>query len=173
MKNLFYGLITIFTFCTLSLNVNASIDVAPSSVCQILKEKGLAATKSWTKFPEEYYYGDFGSGCNSSYKELANSSDIASQNLAFYANGDKNSVKKISLTLNINNSKSDKKLAHQELLSSSSLLFQKVTNKNLSEKVKNSILKGTPILEKTESLIVEVKKENHGKGKYSIEFIIK
>lgn len=201
-KNLTTALIIIFTFCTFSLNVNASINTSPSSVCQILKEEGLS-TDGWKEGIEEHFYI-----CGSRIKDLQISGityvqvgkgggplyagmkavgirkgyTTNAQNLQFFAEGDKNSVKSISLTLTILNNFTTKnfneinkinKIAHQELLIYSSRLFQKVTNKNLSEKIKNSILKGISISEKIESTIVEVEKEEFRFGNYHIKFTIK
>ena len=200
-RNLTPLLITIFVFCTFSLNVNSSINVDASSVSQILKEKGLSSTDDWKYSLNENLYI-----CFSRIKEISGITYfhvgkdggplyagmkvggirkgymMNAQNLQFFAEGDKNSVKSISLILTIVNNFTNKnfneinkinKIAHQELLISSSLLFQKVTNKNLSEKIKNSILKGISISEKIESTIVEVEKEEFSFGNYHIKFTIK
>jgi hypothetical protein len=162
----------ILALATLSMpSANASITkLTTQSVCNLLKELDLGATKEW------HEYQDMDSwGCNSSYKDIGPGLTQYSMpnNLAFYAEGDVSSVKQVKLVVNINN-KNQSQLAHKELLKAASLLFLKTTGGEMPDSLKNVVLNGGSVSEKFDSLTIGVGKDVWPRKKgYSIHFTIK
>lgn len=76
---------------------------SPSSVCALLNNIDLAAG-SW----KNIYDNEF--GCNSPYKKIGPGFPLENS-LAYYADGNKNSVNQVKLVINVNN-KSQAKSIH-------------------------------------------------------------
>ncbi len=138
---------SIFTFG----NANAELKTTvPSEVCNYLTESGLI-TGSWkNRYDNEY-------GCLSPYKELTGSP--VANNIAFYADGDNNSVKKIKLVLNINDNASATN-AHKELLQVSANLIAKITGGKLPTDLKKAIEKGQNFSTKIGAVSVDIVRED-------------
>ena len=155
-------LISLFSFNT----ANASLVITlPASVCALLSNVGLS-TGSWINLYENEFY------CNSPYKEIGTGFPLAN-NLAYYVEGNKNSVTQAKLVLNVNN-KAQATSAHSALLSSSEVLSVKISGVKLSQSIKGAITAGKPIKAKVGQTAVEVKRDNWPTGKgYELHVIFK
>ena len=164
-------LLFIFILILLSSNAFASLKnkIKTSSACYTLKTLGLQAAKDW------HYYGDYiGWGCNSNYKEIRKNAGqyYAAVNLSFYAEGLKNEVKKVYLSLNVNN-KIDAKFGHEKLLESSSILYSKISGRSLTSDIVKAIINGKPFQKKLNDLDIQVTRDDWPTGKgYGVSFII-
>jgi len=108
---------------------------APAVVCVYLKEVGLGAGRYRNDFANEYI-------ANSPYKELGTGSPLRN-NIAFYAEGTKQSVRLLKLVLNINH-RDEAEAAHKELAKSGSLLSTKALEVELPAVVVAAIEQGKP-----------------------------
>lgn len=163
-------IILVLTAILLSTKAYSMPNLSTQSVCSILQQQGLSATKNWHEYEGLEMWG-----CNSTYKELGSGSDPYSlaNNLAFYADGSRSSVTQVKLVLNVNN-RNDASFGHKKLLEAASALSSKVLGKSLSENLKKAIINGKPTSEKLNSTTLEVKRDNWPTGKgYEVHFIIK
>ena len=106
MRKVITSTILISLFSVTSAEASLAI-TSPASVCALLNNIGLA-TGSWKNF----YDNEF--GCISPYREIGPGFPLAN-NLAYYVEGDKNSVTGAKLVLNVN-TKSQATSAHSALL---------------------------------------------------------
>ncbi len=134
-----------------SSNLNAELKItSPTEVCNYLTDSGLI-TGSWkNRYDNEY-------GCLSPYKELTGSP--VANNIAFYADGDNNSVKKIKLVLNIND-KASATNAHKELLQVSANLIAKTAGGKLPPALKIAIERGQNYSTKIGAVSVDIVRED-------------
>ena len=102
----------------------------PSKACVLLDEDALI-TNGWkNEYDQEF-------SCSSNYKQLGSGSPLAN-NLAFYVEGNNNSVAQAYLMLNVND-KTSASSAHQELLKTAKILIHKQTGMQLSQKLIDAI----------------------------------
>ena len=143
---------------------NAELKItSPHAVCNLLNESGLS-TGEWKD--------NYGWECNSPYKEIGSGFSLAN-NLAYYVDGDKNSVTQAKLVLNVNN-KSQEKSARSVLLSSSETLSVKLTGKKLPQTIKDAIKHGKLSKANAEKAVIEVKRVDWPTGKgYELHVIFK
>ena len=153
----------IILFCVASA-ANAELQISsPREVCDLLKHTGLS-TGEWKN--------SYGYGCNSPYKEIGSGFPLAN-NLAYYVDGDRDSVVQAKLVLNINN-KSQATSAISALLSSSEVLSVKLTGNKLPQTIKSAIKSGKPIQTKSGKTVIEVKRDDWPTGKgYELHVIFK
>jgi hypothetical protein len=155
MQNIF--ITSILFFLLISTPAQASLAItSPASVCPLLSRNGLA-TGNWKSFYENEF------GCISPYKDIGSGLPLAN-NIAYYVDGDKNTVTQTKLVLNVNN-KSQATSAHSALLSSSEDLSIKVAGVKLSPSIKNAIKKGRPIKSMLGQTLIEFKRDNWPTGK--------
>lgn len=137
----------------------------PSVVCSYMHDFGLV-TRGWKNYYESVF------GCSSPYKELGVGFPLAN-NLAYYAEGNKEAVTQLRLVLNVNNSKTAN-AAHEELLKAAEALSIKATGENLPQPLKDAIKSGKKATAKVGSVSVEVMRENWPSNKgYEIKVIIR
>jgi hypothetical protein len=165
----FFGLL-LSILVLLSFSVKASVEkLKTQTVCNLLKEKGLNTTKNW----HEYKYSSQW-GCNSAYQDIGapETSYSLPNNLAFYVLGNKSSVKKAYLVLNVNNQQ-DAKFGHQKLLESSEVLYSKIIGVKLPNEFVNAIRSGIAFKSIVGNSNIEIKRDNWPTGKgYELHFII-
>lgn len=157
----------ILFFCTI-LTASAELLVtAPSKVCNFLNEAGLASG-SWKIFYDQEFF------CTTSLKELGSGSmGNNPNNLMFSATGNKSTAMQVDLFLNINDQASSSS-AHQELLKATEVLSIKATGKQLPQKLKNAIKKGSNASQKVGNATVEILREDWTTGEgYDVKVTIK
>jgi hypothetical protein len=143
----------------------ALVVTSPATACALLNNIGLA-TGGW----KNRYDNEF--GCSSPYKEVGTGFPLAN-NLAYYPEGDRNTVAQLRLVLNVNN-KSQAASGHSSLLSATDTLSEKAAGLKLPQSIKKAITKGNPIKIKLGQASVEVKRDNWPSGKgYEIHVIFK
>lgn len=135
MISLIILLITIPSFSSAQINM-----IKPKDACSFLNEKGL--------FTNEYRQDENVFYCNSPYYDIGNSYPLSS-NIAYYVEGNKDSISILKLVLNVNKG-SIKNKAHNVLLNLSSYLLKKATNNHLPDKIRNALLEG-----RNESIILD------------------
>ena len=147
-------------------NVSADLLIkSPSQACELLSEVNLA-TRGWINEYDESY------GCSSDYKEIGSGSPLAN-NLAYYVEGNIDSVFQVYLTLNINDKKSAG-LAQKELITVSQLLCQRTTGSKLPQKLIDAIRKGKNESQKLGNATIEIERQNWPTGRgYEVKLIIK
>jgi hypothetical protein len=115
-------------------NSNAALTViAPDKACGLLADIGLV-TRSWKNHLDEEF------SCSTPYKDIGTAFPLPN-NLAYYVEGGKNSVKLVELVLNINNP-SNSSSANSELQKAAASLFFQVTGEKIPESVTNAIKHG-------------------------------
>lgn len=138
---------------------------SPALVCSLLNNAGFA-TGGWRRFYENEFT------CNSDYKEIGSGIPLAN-NLAYYVDGNSNSVTQAKLVLNVNN-KSQATSAHSALLNLSESLSIKITGAKLPQAIQNAITGGKPMKTKVGQTAVEIKRNNWPTGKgYELHVIFK
>lgn len=138
---------------------------APSQACILLNEVNLD-TRGWINEYEESY------GCSSDYKEIGTGSPLPN-NLAYYVEGNTDSVFQVYLNLNIND-KTSTGLAQKELITASESLCLKETGKKLPQLLIDAIKKGKNASQKVGGATVETERRNWPTGKgYDVKLIIK
>jgi pyrimidine operon attenuation protein/uracil phosphoribosyltransferase len=91
----------------------------------------------------------------------------------FSATGNKSTVMQVDLFLNINDQASSSS-AHQELLKATEVLSIKATGKQLPQKLKNAIKKGSNASQKVGNATVEILREDWTAGEgYDVKVTIK
>lgn len=164
MRKVITSIILISLFSVTSAEASLAI-TSPASVCALLNNIGLA-TGSWKNF----YDNEF--GCISPYKEIGPGFPLAN-NLAYYVEGDKNSVTGAKLVLNVN-TKSQATSAHSALLRATEALSIKIAGVELPQVIKDAITEGTPVKTQVGKTAVEVKRDNWPTGKgYELHVIFK
>lgn len=159
----FFTLILFFFFITYA---NAELLItAPSQACAILDEIGLV-TNGWkNEYDQEF-------ACSSEYKQIGSGFPLAN-NLAFYVEGNNNSVALAYLMLNINN-KTSASSAHKELLKAAKVLSNKQTGKQLSPKLIGAITKGSNTSQKVGNATVDIVRKDWPTGRgYEVKVTIK
>lgn len=152
-------------FCAINLANAQLLITEPSQACVLLNEAGLA-TNGWkNEYDQEF-------GCSSDYKQLGSGFPLAN-NLAFYVEGNNNSVVQAYLMLNIND-KTSASSAHQELLKAAKILSHKQTGKQLSQKLIDAITKGSSASQKIGNATVDILREDWPTGRgYEVKVTIK
>lgn len=159
--------LTLLLLMPLALSVKAGTAAHnPERACRIMASMGLQ-TNEWS------YIDGFGYNCFSGYRDIDYRpfSNVSANNIAYYVSGDKNTVKEMSLTLNVNNP-SNSGVAHNELLKAATLLFLNAAMDVLPEGIENAILQGSDQTAKAGGFIVNVARSDHPDGKYDIKFIL-
>lgn len=105
----------------------------PQEVCGFMSTMGMG-TRGY-KNPD-----GIGHFCSSPYKEFGSGFPLKN-NIAYYAEGDAQKIRKLKLVLNVN-SKQEAKQAHTELASSAEVLLNKALNVPLPQQVREAILAG-------------------------------
>lgn len=163
MKAILAALITVSVFSA----VNAAAELKssnPSGVCSYMSDFGLS-TRGWKNQYDNIF------GCSSAYRESGRGYPLAN-NLAFYAEGDRNTVKQVKLVLNVNN-KAASASAHAELLKAADALSMKACGKALPQPLKESIKSGKKSSGKVGASTVEIVRINWPTGKgYEIKVFI-
>ncbi|RMN31412.1 hypothetical protein [Pseudomonas cannabina] len=139
----------------------------PGKVCSLLTDQGLKGRK-WT------HYGDGTSGCASSYKEIGGGLPLAN-NLAFYANGQGETVNNVKLVLNYNQPDSAvaSEAATKALISASEKLALRYLGAKLPKSIVTAIDWGRSAKVNIGSGAVEVVREEWTSGKgYEIQVIM-
>ncbi len=153
-------ILTIFFPCTSSAEYSNS---NPSEACAYLDSRGM--TTRGYKNPD-----GLGFFCSSPYKELAGSP--LSNNIAYYAEGDQKTVRKLKLILNVNSKKTSKG-AHSELAASADTLVRQALKAPLPPKAKEAILAGKSGSWKIGKSTLNLKREDWRTGKgYELRFSI-
>ncbi|WP_162897036.1 hypothetical protein [Chromobacterium rhizoryzae] len=135
----------------------------PSVACSLLDSVDLA-TGSWKNIYENKY------GCNSQYKHIGTAFPLAN-NIAYYVEGNSNSVSMAKLVLNINDQPGST-VARKALASSSEILSKKITGLTLPASIKSAITSGKPEKAKAGMASIEVTRNNWPTGKrYEIHVI--
>ncbi len=160
MHKVIYGCTLLFA----SSIANAELLInSPVQVCDILVTQGLS-TRGWID--------NYGYGCSSNYKEIGIGSPLAN-NIAYYADGNANSVNQAKLVLNVNN-KSQQKKAISELINSSGLLSKKLAGEELPQNLTKSIKKGKQATAVVGKTTIEVTRDEWPSGNgYEIHVIFK
>ena len=137
-------------------------DLNPNIACSILQDEDFITNK----YIEECVgCGDY--FCASPYKIY----DL--NNIAFYVNGNIDNVKKINLTLNLNNLLNEK-TELKTFEKYCSILFKKISKNNLPTDIIKSINLSKPIKIRIDNLEIELEKEVFPSKKgYRLTFIIK
>lgn len=159
----FFTLILFFFFITYA---NAELLITePSQACALLDERGLV-TNGWkNEYDQEF-------ACSSGYKQIGSGFPLAN-NLAFYVEGNNNSVALAYLMLNINN-KTSASSAHKELLKAAKILSNKQTGKQLSPKLIGAITKGSNTSQKVGNATVDIVRKDWPTGRgYEVKVTIK
>ncbi|WP_139231720.1 DUF6030 family protein [Azotobacter beijerinckii] len=137
----------------------------PAQVCNLMIEAGLS-TGGW----KNHYDQEF--GCSSPYKDIGSALPLPN-NLAFYAEGNRDSVKSVKLVLNVND-RSTASSANKQLQKAAAILFQKITSEKIPQPIMNAIINGKGISQKAGISQVEVIRDNWPTGKgYEIKIVIK
>lgn len=159
----FYTLIFFFSFITFA---NAELLIkAPFQACALLDEIGLVTSDWRNNYDQEF-------GCSSGYKQIGSGFPLAN-NLAFYVEGNNNSVTLAYLMLNINN-KTSASSAHKELLKAAKILSNKQTGKQLSPKLIGAITKGSNTSQKVGNAMVDIARRDWPTGRgYEVKVTIK
>ncbi len=155
----------ILFFCTINLANAQLLITEPSQACVLLNETALT-TNGWkNEYDQEF-------GCSSNYKQLGSGFPLAN-NLAFYVEGNNNSVVQAYLMLNVND-RTSASSAHQELLKAAKILSNKQTGKQLSQKLIDSITKGSNTSQKLGNATVDIVREDWPTGRgYEVKVTIK
>ncbi len=105
----------------------------PSKVCALLADQGLKGRK-WTQ------YGDGNAGCASDYREIGDGLPLPN-NLAFYGNGQGETVYSVKLVLNYNQpgSAAASTAATKALLSASEKMAQRTLGVKLPKSIATAI----------------------------------
>lgn len=118
-----------FLVCGQALAALPSTD--PSQVCRYLKQEGLS-TRGW-KIQDESY-----AGCSSDYRDIGQAGSGLTNNLAYYATGQGNTVAETKLVLNLNQPQSPA-AALQALLQASHALSVQMFGKRLPAEIAQAI----------------------------------
>lgn len=155
----------ILFFCAINLANAQLLITEPSQACVLLDEAGLA-TNGWkNEYDQEF-------GCSSNSKQLGSGFPLTN-NLAFYVEGNNNSVVKTYLMLNVND-KTSVSSANQELLKSAKILSLKQTGKQLSQKLIDAITNGSSASQKIGNATVDIVREDWPTGRgYEVKVTIK
>jgi hypothetical protein len=155
----------ILFFCTINLANAQLLITEPSQVCVLLDEAGLTTNDWKNEYDQEF-------GCSSNYKQLGSGFPLAN-NLAFYVEGNSNSVVQAYLMLNVND-KTSASSAHQELLKAAKILTNKQTGKQLSRKLIDAIIKGNNTSQKIGNATVDITRKDWPTGRgYEVKVTIK
>lgn len=137
---------------------------SPAAVCVLLDNEGLP-TRGWNVYGSTF-------GCSSEYKDIGSGSPLAN-NLAYYVDGDRNSVTQAMLVLSVHN-KSQATSGHSALLSSSEELSVKLAAEKLPQTIKDAITGGKPMKTKVGQATIEVERDDWPTGKgYELHVIFK
>jgi len=144
----------------------ASLAIAsPDAVCFLLDSHGLA-TGGWKQVHGDKF------GCSSNYKEIGSGSPLVND-LAYYVDGDRNSVTQAMLVLNVND-KSQATSGHSALLASAGELSIKLAAVKLPQTIKDAITGGKPMTAKEGQTTIEVERDDWPTGKgYELHVIFK
>lgn len=161
MKRLLIAIISILS----STQAIAELSITePFQACNLMSEIGLK-TGGWKNHYEQEY------GCSSPYKDIGEAFPLPN-NIAFYAEGDRDSVKLVKLVLNINDPSSET-IANEVLQYTASILIPKISGEMLSTSIQSAISHGNNFSEKIGTSMVNVVRENWPTGKgYEIKVII-
>ena len=137
---------------------------SPTAVCVLLENDGLA-TRGWKSYDNKF-------GCTSDYKEIGSGSPLVNH-LAYYVDGDKNSVTQAMLVLSVHN-KSQATSGHSALLSSSEELSIKLAAEKLPQTIKDAITGGKPMKAQVGQTTIKVERDEWPTGKgYELHVIFK
>lgn len=137
----------------------------PAQACNLMIEAGLS-TRGW----KNHYDQEF--GCSSPYKDIGSALPLPN-NLAFYAEGNRDFVKLVKLVLNVND-RSTASSANKQLQKAAAILFQKTTSERIPQSVINAIVNGKSMSQKVGISQVDVIRDNWPTGKgYEIKVVIK
>lgn len=137
----------------------------PSVVCAYMNDVGLV-TRGWKNQYENVF------ACLSPYKELGAGFPLAN-NVAYYVEGDRTSVRQVKLVLNVNDRKTAN-AAHEELLKAAEALSLKAAGENLPQTLKYAIKAGKNATAKVGSLSINVAHDNWLSNKgYGITVLIR
>jgi hypothetical protein len=135
----------------------------PTMACIALDEASLK-TRGWKD------RGDSDYGCTSPYKDIGAGYPLPN-NLAFYAEGEKSSVKLVKLVLNVNKPENAKS-GHEALLRATEILAKKATGQLLSKTLNTSLLSGKRTKEKAGNTNITVIRDDWPTGLgYQIKII--
>lgn len=138
---------------------------SPAEVCALLDSDGLA-TRGWKVYGGNEY------GCTSDYKDIGSGSPLVNH-LAYYVDGDRNSVTQAALVLSVHN-KSQAASGHSALLSSSEELGIKLATVKLPQPIKDAITEGKPITAKEGKTTIVVERDDWPTSKgYEIHVIFR
>ena len=127
----------------------------PASTCAALDDVGLK-TRGWKDRGGSDY------GCTSPYKDIGPGYPLPN-NLAFYAEGKKSSVKLVKLVLNVNKPE-HAKTGHEALFRAAEILSKKATGEPLSKALKTALLSGKRVKEKFGDSNITVIRDNWPTG---------
>ncbi|WP_235591868.1 hypothetical protein [Pseudomonas syringae] len=140
---------------------------AQGKACALLADQGLKGRK-WT------HYGDGTSGCASDYKDIGGGTPLPN-NLAFYGNGQGETVNSVKLVLNYNQPESAtaSTAATKALLSASEKMAQRALGAKLPKAIITAIDWGRSEKLNVGSGTVEVVREDWPSGKgYEIQVVM-
>ncbi|BBN63573.1 hypothetical protein [Pseudomonas syringae] len=163
-----------WTMCVVTLAVVLAVpafadlkQTAQGKACALLSDQGLKGRK-WT------HYGDGTSGCASDYKDIGGGKPLTN-NLAFYGNGQGETVNSVKLVLNYNKpeSASASTAATKALLSASEKMAQRALGVKLPKAIITAIDWGRAEKLSVGSGTVEVVREDWPNGKgYEIQVVM-
>ncbi|CAA9889869.1 conserved exported hypothetical protein [Candidatus Methylobacter favarea] len=155
----------ILFFCTINVASAELLNTAPSQACILLNDFGLATSGWKNEYDQEF-------GCSSDYKQIGSGFPLAN-NIAFYVEGNNNSVVQVNLMLNVND-RTSASSAHQELLKAAKILGNKQTGKQLSQKLIDAITKGSNTSQKIGNATVDIVREDWPTGRgYEVKVTLK
>ncbi len=149
---------TISLFFTFFICCSAQAEITlkdPAATCVAMNEIGLK-TRGWKDRGSSDY------GCSSPYKDIGSGYPLPN-NLAFYAEGEKSSVKLVKLVLNVNKTE-HAKTGHEALLHAAGILSEKATGQPLSKTLKAALSSGKSVTEKLGNSKITVIRDNWPTG---------
>ena len=151
------GLLAILAFIAVPMRSAAELKaMSPMQACGFMNDHGLP-TRAWR---DSLGINEF--ACSSSYRELG--SGLLSNNLAYYVEGDKLSVKSLKLVLNVNN-REQANSGLQILLSAAEALSQRVAGAKLPQSLSRALLDAKKTSTRIGNVVVEVLRADWPTGK--------
>jgi hypothetical protein len=142
---------------------------SPETACLLLADVPGMQTRGYKSYEVKGY------GCSSPYKEIGKGTLFSiPNNLAYYVNGNQQTVNELKLVLNVNTLR-DAEVSHAALAVASGLLTKRALNGDLSDEVLAALLAGRSGKWKTGSNRIEVYRDDWAtaNGGYEIHFTIR
>ena len=155
MRNILTAIISLSLLAMMPANA-ALRAIAPAQVCGYLDQLGLK-TRGWKNL------GGGETGCSSPYKELGSEFPLPN-NIAYYVEGNQNSVSKAYLVLNVNVRKKEG-FAKNTLFNAAKMLINKATGRPIPQVIRNAIFSGATVSAPIGDSLVSVLRQTWPNGR--------